>query len=56
MVTGKMAEFYGEGSLAYQLMSSVEEFFEMVGIVIFIYALLEYLQVRNAEYSVRIGA
>ena len=54
-VTGRLAERYGEGSLTYQLVSSIEEFFEMVGLVIFIYALLKYLRVHHAEYFLRIG-
>ncbi|WP_116472439.1 hypothetical protein [Zobellella maritima] len=43
MVSGSYVEMYGRGSLFYALLYTCEEFFEMLGVVIFIYALLMYI-------------
>ncbi|MEG3929320.1 hypothetical protein [Microcoleus sp. D3_18a_C4] len=43
MVTGYYADAVGQRNLIYGLMASVEEILEMVGAIVFIYALLSYI-------------
>ena len=43
MLGGYYAGIYGENSLMYSLISTTEEFLEMFGIVVFIYALMSYI-------------
>jgi len=43
MVGGRQAELYGTDNLLYSFFYTCEEFLEMLGIVIFIYALLTYI-------------
>jgi hypothetical protein len=42
-VSGMQASLHGEQNLTYHLVITVEELLEMTGIVIFIYALLDYI-------------
>ena len=42
---GKIAKQYGSNTLNYLLLSATEEFLEMTGVIIFIYALLRYAAV-----------
>jgi hypothetical protein len=42
-VSGKQASLHGEQNLTYHLIITVEELFEMAGLVVFIYALLDYI-------------
>lgn len=42
-VSGKHASLHGEENLTYHLIITVEELFEMSGLVLFIYALLDYI-------------
>lgn len=53
---GYYADFYGQQNMAYVLIVSIEEFLEMMGIVVFIYALLSYmgLQFRVIDLRIRI--
>jgi hypothetical protein len=53
MITGVVADAYGEQTFAYVLVTTLEEFMEMLGVVIFIGALLEYLAVEVGEITVR---
>jgi len=43
MLGGLYANLYGQSNMMYAIITSTEEFFEMLGIVIFIYALLSYI-------------
>jgi len=43
MVCGYYADAVGQRNLIYGLMASVEEILEMVGVIVFIYALLSYI-------------
>ena len=43
MIGAHYLDVYGEGNLIYSLVSTLEEFLEMFGILIFIYALLAYI-------------
>ena len=42
-VSGKHASLHGEQNLTYHLIITLEELFELAGIVVFIYALLDYI-------------
>jgi hypothetical protein len=42
-LSGRQALLYGKQNLTYHLIITVEELFEMVGVVVFIYALLDYI-------------
>ena len=48
MVGGKLAEVYGTPSLIYHVVCSVEELAEMVGLTVFIYALIEHIRTQLA--------
>lgn len=43
MINGRQADLHGPGTLTYQMTTVAEEFLEMTGIVVFIYALLTYM-------------
>lgn len=49
MFNGAISEKFGEAGLAYILPTSIEECLEKIGIAIFAYALLLYLQSRSVE-------
>lgn len=53
MITARYADLHGSQNLAYQMMTVAEEFLEMIGVVIFIYALLSYIasQVRSVSIN-----
>ena len=44
MVSGYQADLHGEENMAYALIVSIEEVFEMLGVIVFIHSLREYLQ------------
>ena len=46
MISGYQADLAGERNLTYALIISVEELCEMLGVVIFIHALMTYLQTQ----------
>ncbi len=50
-ISGNHASLHGEQNLTYHLIVTVEELFEMAGVVIFIYALLDYI----ARQFTRVG-
>jgi Heparan-alpha-glucosaminide N-acetyltransferase, catalytic len=50
----RWAEF-GTDSFRYAMQTTVEELFEMVGVVVFVYALLDELRRRNVAWVVTIG-
>jgi hypothetical protein len=45
-VSGKHASLHGEQNLTYHLIITIEELLEMAGLVVFIYALLDYISRR----------
>ncbi|MBW4574805.1 MAG: hypothetical protein KME08_05915 [Aphanothece sp. CMT-3BRIN-NPC111] len=47
MINGNYAAVYGEKNFTYQLLVTIEEFLEMTGIVIFINALLYYMNLHS---------
>lgn len=49
MVGGYYASSYGEESLGFVVEATAEEFLEMLGITVFIYALLEYMRLHVKE-------
>ena len=48
MLGGLYTETYGEESFTYALLFTIEETLEMTGVVLFLYALLDYLQTAGA--------
>jgi hypothetical protein len=50
LVEGYIEKFYGR-NLIYNLFTTVEEFLEMVSIVIFIYALLDYITLYKSKFT-----
>jgi hypothetical protein len=49
LIGGHYVDTWGHGSTAYAVCTGLEELFEMVGIVLFIYTLLTYLTRRGSE-------
>lgn len=54
LVGGYYDELYGQNSLKYNSISTVEEFLEMTGLVLFIYALLDYIKIQYDSISLQI--
>jgi hypothetical protein len=54
MLNGNYDELYGHNNLTYQLSTIFEEFMEMVGIVLFIYAISSYMLLNVKAFSVSI--
>jgi hypothetical protein len=50
-LSGRQASLYGEQSLGYHLIVTVEELLEMTGVVVFIYALLDHISRRFSRLS-----
>ncbi len=42
-ISGKQASLHGEQNSTYNLIITVEELLEMAGVIVFIYALLDYI-------------
>lgn len=53
---GYVADYHGQGTPLYTAMTTVEECLEMLGIVVFIHALLSYLGAEVGEARIRFGA
>lgn len=51
MFAGRHNELYGNNNMTYAIITSVEEFCEMFGIVVFIYALLSYIKENLKEVN-----
>lgn len=49
LIGGWFAELHGDGNLTYSMIVAVEESLEMAGVIIFIWALLSYIQNRYKE-------
>lgn len=54
-IGGSHAEIYGENDLTYIILTTIEESLEMVGIIVFIRALLEYIADTYREVEVGFG-
>lgn len=55
MVDGYYASLYGEKTFFYVVLTTIEEFFEMVGIAVFIYALLSYVSTHMKGLALKIN-
>lgn len=51
-VDGLYASFYGESNIIYYLLTQIEEILEMLGVVVFFYALLLYMSLYIKEINV----
>lgn len=49
LIGGRYAELHGTHNLAYNMISTVEESLEMAGVIIFIWALLQYIAGKHKE-------
>lgn len=49
IIGGKYANVYGQENFTYQIFTTLEEFLEMTGIIIFINALLYYMSIHNIK-------
>jgi hypothetical protein len=56
MLSGIQADRWGEDNLTYALIISIEELLEMLGVALFIEALLAYLAAHTDRLSVRLSA
>ncbi|MGH3090646.1 MAG: hypothetical protein ACRDSJ_25485, partial [Rubrobacteraceae bacterium] len=55
MINGLLHDLYGQGGLLYAAMTHLEEFLEMIGIVVFVYALLSYIGAHLNVNEMRIS-
>jgi hypothetical protein len=55
MVDGYYASLYGDNNFVYVVLTTIEEFFEMVGIAVFIYALLSYISTHMKGFALSIN-
>lgn len=58
MINGLLDDFYGRGGILYSVMTHLEEFLEMIGIVVFVYALLSYIggsHLNVNEVRIKVG-
>ena len=55
MLSGLQADLHGEETFVYAMIVTGEELLEMLGIVLFIHALWEYLSAEVDEVSLRVG-
>lgn len=55
MIGGKWATLYGQENIAYELITTCEQSLQMVGILVFIYALLSYINSELSDLSFHIG-
>lgn len=54
LVGGWYVELYGRKNLIYSILAMLEETLEMFGIIVFVYALLDYVIVNVGEVRIRI--
>jgi hypothetical protein len=54
MIGGDIRKLFSEKSFTYAVLTNIEEFFEMSGILIFTYALLDYIKVNIGEFKMKI--
>ena len=55
MIEGQFVFLFGQASMAHALMVAFEEFLEMSGVVLFIYALLSYFRTQYGVVQVEFG-
>ena len=55
LVGGRYADLYGMQNFVYALIATVEEFLEMAGVVVFIFALLSYMSSHLKDVKVHVG-
>lgn len=55
MIGGNYTQLYGRQTLGFVALATIEETLEMVGIAVFVKALLEYLQLNHRVLTVRVG-
>ena len=55
LVGGRYADLYGEENFMYALIVTVEEFLEMAGVVVFIFALLSYMSSHLKDVQIHVG-
>jgi hypothetical protein len=55
MIGGARAEIYGKDNLVQDLLTTVEELFEMAGAALFVYALLDYIRRHVGPVQIRAG-
>ncbi len=55
LVGGRYADLYGMQNFVYALIATVEEFLEMAGVVVFIFALLSYISAHLKDVQVHVG-
>ena len=53
---GYYANTHGFTNFTFNVISTIEETLEMVGIILFIYALLDYIRVNIKDMRIRIGS
>jgi hypothetical protein len=53
-VSGEMATLFGERSPAYHAVATLEELLEMMGVVVFLYALLDYMGRRFSLLAIQV--
>ena len=52
LISGRYADSYGLENMTYAMLATVEEFFEMLGVVVFLYALMSYVSSQVGEVRV----
>ena len=55
MIGGYYADLYGQRNLGYALITNAEEFLEMMGIVIFSYALMSYMNLYMQSFDIQLN-
>ena len=55
LIGGRYAELHGHQNLTYSMIATVEESLEMAGVIVFIYALLKYIDDNYEEVRFRFG-
>ena len=53
LIGGNYAEIYGRDNLIYIALTTIEESLEMLGVIVFIWALLEYIAATYREIEVQ---
>lgn len=54
LVAGWYVELYGRNNLTYSFLAMLEEILEMTGVIVFVYALLDYMTVKVGEVRFRV--
>jgi len=54
LVAGWYVELYGKNNLTYSFLAMLEETLEMTGVIVFVYALLDYMAVKVGEVRIRV--